>query len=505
MTTTLPIALPNIEAIEDGFNKAMNLYTVAFGKITAADAAIKDAYAAIEGVTPGATFHNHHDTREIEEFNKAVALPDQALYLSVARKLLTLRCWHYVIDRCGMQQLMDAQAKREFDEQLRYVPERPRGRREVITDADAAKGPPQFTADNVRATMATFAKDAGTIWRRGIANVFSDLDRRFRSHDGFKVGGRIILTRFANADGGIGTYGRTAEKFRDIERTFFILDGINPRHARSSFLYTVNEERQAAGLRYRAGQSEHETAYFRVRVFQNGNCHLWFTRDDLVEKVNKELAAYYGEVIGDSQTKEPDPLENRAVAAARLHGFYPTPTSLAERIINAKVPYSKGSQRILEPSAGTGNLAYLVARAKAYDGKTVKHRVDAIEIQPKLAIALRESGKLERVITADFLTIEPDPSALYDGVIMNPPFDNEADMIHVSHALKFLKPDGWLLAIMSAGTEFRETARAGAFRKLLDERKGWIYDLPAGSFSSVGTHVNTILVGIGVGAKPWDF
>lgn len=44
----------------------------------------------------------------------------------------------------------------------------------------------------------------------------------------------------------------------------------------------------------------------------------------------------------------------------------------------------------------------------------------------------------------------------------------------------------------------RDGREIDAFHKLLDERKGWLVDLPAGSFSEVGTHVNTVLVGFGL-------
>src|SRR3546814_5344789 len=36
------------------------------------------------------------------------------------------------------------------------------------------------------------------IYLRGIANSFSALDRRFRSHDGFKIGSRLIIERALN-------------------------------------------------------------------------------------------------------------------------------------------------------------------------------------------------------------------------------------------------------------------------------------------------------------------
>jgi hypothetical protein len=494
--------MPNLEDLEEGFNAGMALYDDAFDKIEAAANAIQKAHLSINILTPGFTFHSPSDAHEVSDFLKAVKLPEKGTYLRVARKLSTLQMWHYVVDKCGLQQLMDAQAKKELDEQLRYVPDRPRNSREVITGEEAEKGAPPFTAANVRATLSRFSMDAQMIWRRGIANAFSNLDRRFRSHDGFKVGkktkggttgGRVILTHFCDYHGSVPYSGTIVDTFRDIERTFHILDGRDPRHARSDMIQAIRNDRSG----YRPQQSCTENEYLRVRVFQNGHAHLWFLRDDLVELVNKELAAYYGEVIGDSNTQEADIFESRALTPTKAFGFYPTPPRLSEKIAE-KIPYREGVQRILEPSAGTGNLAFAAMKVPDYHREKGCRRIfDAIEIQPALATALRESGRFNKVTTADFLKIDPEP--IYDGVLANPPFDDERDVSHVVHALKFLKPDGWLLAIMSAGTEFRETRKAAAFRKLLAERKGWMIDLPAGSFADVGTYVNTVLVGIGKG------
>ncbi|MGE1157151.1 DUF4942 domain-containing protein, partial [Pseudomonas kitaguniensis] len=69
---------------------------------------------------------------------------------------------------------------------------------QLITKEQAAKGMPPVTVENVLATLDEFMLNADTIFRRGMANAFAKLDRRFRSHDGFKVGNRIILTRCFN-------------------------------------------------------------------------------------------------------------------------------------------------------------------------------------------------------------------------------------------------------------------------------------------------------------------
>ena len=79
---------------------------------------------------------------------------------------------------------------------------------------------------------------------------------------------------------------------------------------------------------------------------------------------------------------------------------------------------------------------------------------------------------------------------------MNPPFDLQRDIDHVHPAFKFLRPGGKLVAIMSAGTEFRENKKAVTFRKLVATHGGRFRDLPAGSFkdSGTGTNVNTVVL-----------
>jgi hypothetical protein len=44
----------------------------------------------------------------------------------------------------------------------------------------------------------------------------------------------------------------------------------------------------------------------------------------------------------------------------------------------------------------------------------------------------------------------------FDRVVMNPPFDHGADIKHVEHARKFLKPGGRLVAVVANGPRQRE-------------------------------------------------
>lgn len=155
-----------------------------------------------------------------------------------------------------------------------------------------------------------------------------------------------------------------------------------------------------------------------------------------------------------------------------FQAFY-TPTELANEM--ARMADLMAGQTVLEPSAGTGQLA----RAAVRYGIFWSH-ITCIEANPKLIPDLELNG-CKQVVCADFLACKPGPNK-FDRILMNPPFSMGDDIKHVRHAFNFLKPDGKLLAIVSAGPKQR--------RAFPGE---WI-DLPADSFKECGTSVNTAMV-----------
>lgn len=160
--------------------------------------------------------------------------------------------------------------------------------------------------------------------------------------------------------------------------------------------------------------------------------------------------------------------------------YFPTPAPVVQRMISA-AGYPGDGVTVLEPSAGLGAIARPVAALGA--------SVDCIELNGQLAGKLRQAGYTVRC--ADFLEVEPAPA--YDRVMMNPPFGGQADIRHVTHALGFLKPGGLLVAVMSAGAEFRQDKTAEAFRKLVADCGGSIEPLPDDAFKASGTSVRTVL------------
>lgn len=504
------VPMQTIEQVCAFRNEAIRHYELAFEQIAAAAQAVSQADNLWEAAAPGKPGSWSDSADEIKHFRNAVALPDRERYMRTARRLIDVTVWTHILGLAGIEQLMDTQAKAELRAQMRYVPERVGRQGEIINQDEIDQMLPPVSPENIYATLERFQGDAEMIFRRGIVNVFSQLDRRFRSHDGFKVGSRMIISYLMRNSAHL--YGKYGDMLTDVERTFRVLDGQPPHASYYGIVAKIN--REYPGTYTRAMQWLCENEYFKIRIFKNGNAHLWFTRKDLVTKVNEILADHYGEVLGDGMTKDEDPLANVKTTPARYFGFYPTPDEAAEKIINyARTLQRKDKPRlrILEPSAGTGNLArrclsnpamfddWAGGRERHLNDYRMDNVVDCIELQPHLADQLSAEGIYGKVFCADFLKIRPDQ--MYDRIVMNPPFDRERDIDHVFHALNFLKPDGILVAIMSAGIEFRQTKKSIAFRQLMEDMGADWNDLPANSFSSVGTNVNTGFIVVRKNAK----
>lgn len=155
--------------------------------------------------------------------------------------------------------------------------------------------------------------------------------------------------------------------------------------------------------------------------------------------------------------------------------LFPTPPALARRVASIAISGKAGALRVLEPSAGTGNLI----NAMAGDGLSFV----AVEISHELCDHLSRHTSAD-VRCKDFLECNGDLGA-FDLVVMNPPFAGDGGIKHIEHARQFLKPGGRLVAIFANGPRQRA--------KLIPEADDWI-DLPRGSFKESGTDVSAAIV-----------
>mgnify|MGYP003669570331 FL=1 len=172
----------------------------------------------------------------------------------------------------------------------------------------------------------------------------------------------------------------------------------------------------------------------------------------------------------------------RELQGSKIAGYFPTP----KKVIDLMVDHVniKQTDRILEPSLGSGSIADAVA--------PLCHEVKGFEVNYTLAeICDQKEYLIER---RDFLTVKLGDITSYDKILMNPPFENLQDCEHVKHAYQFLKEGGTLAAIMSPSYTFNSTSKAESFRNWLSTVSYHDEELPAGSFKDSGTGVNTRLL-----------
>lgn len=133
---------------------------------------------------------------------------------------------------------------------------------------------------------------------------------------------------------------------------------------------------------------------------------------------------------------------------------------------------------ILEPSAGTGRLIDAVLEASPVDVL----QIAIVEHNSALCDGL--ARKYKRVYPGDFLNrCAWELGGPFDKIIMNPPFVSGADMAHIKHALKMLKPGGRLVGICAGGPRQEREIKPLAF--------DW-WPLPPGTFKNAGTMVNAV-------------
>ena len=236
--------------------------------------------------------------------------------------------------------------------------------------------------------------------------------------------------------------------------------------------------------------------------------------------------------------KEADKIKEleRAMVGRRNDGldFFPTPEGVAQEMIDAAE--IEPGMSVLEPSAGMGHIAEMIRGAgvdpdvveMANDRKELLEakgfRVvgrDFMDMNPRSftfgdtfkmedgtegvmrGLGGMGSNRVRLVVDGDERTaIYVDRDELtgvkksgansgYDRIIMNPPFSDRRDALHVQHAYSLLKPGGRLVAIMGEGVFNGQDKKAQAFREWLEEVGGSEEKLPEGSFLDPSLPVNT--------------
>lgn len=197
--------------------------------------------------------------------------------------------------------------------------------------------------------------------------------------------------------------------------------------------------------------------------------NMGITNTDELKQALRDYINFRGG-LSEEQRKAQD-LKNaeREFVGTKIPGFFPTPKPIVEKMVNAA--YIQPGDKVLEPSAGKGDIADVVKE------KAPESEVSVVEIVPSLQELLRKKGY--NPTSADFLKFK---EGNFNRIVMNPPFEKGQDIDHVRHAYDLLSPGGRVVAIMSEGPFFRSDKKATEFRNWLDEKEGTSEKLDAGSF-----------------------
>jgi len=181
-----------------------------------------------------------------------------------------------------------------------------------------------------------------------------------------------------------------------------------------------------------------------------------------------------------STGKKEDPLKKalRGLVGHKGFDFFPTPQHVAQKMAGYINPVP--DMKILEPSAGIGNLCDAMVEAGA-----TKDNITTVEPDCILREILSMKGYRLTPSSDNFMDKQLQQCFFeqFDAVIMNPPFSNKQDVEHVTAAYNCLKSGGRLVAIVSEGTMFRSDSKTASFRErfmpllIVDEK------LPAGTFA----------------------
>lgn len=213
----------------------------------------------------------------------------------------------------------------------------------------------------------------------------------------------------------------------------------------------------------------------------------------LYAKVNEMLNTIGGQWHTGAQAHifEDDPRDlieemvaTGAVYTRKDFEFFETTADLSQRVISHAD--LKFGLKTLEPNAGLGALAVPAAKIVGIENVT------CIELMERNVKHLQALG-FGITQSQDFLEVPA--QAVYDRILLNPPFSAGRDAAHIQHAYaNFLAPGGRLVAIASTQWQTHTTAPAKAFQAFLAKLDAKVEQIEAGAFKESGTDVPTTLI-----------
>lgn len=192
--------------------------------------------------------------------------------MSTITRNLDRSIWRDLMQKSGMLALMDAQARKQWDDNL---------------ESDDI---PEISEANILSTFEQLHQSKAEVFERGIINVFKGLSWDYKTNSPCFFGKKIIINNLVthNRWGFSLTWGFRRDQLADLERMLYLLDGKAIPDNRGDISINLMDH-----IRDNPAKDVYDDAYFSIRYFQKGTAHLTFKRPELVEKMNDIIAKHY--------------------------------------------------------------------------------------------------------------------------------------------------------------------------------------------------------------------
>lgn len=192
--------------------------------------------------------------------------------MSTITRNLDRSIWRDLMKKSGMISLMDAQARKQWDNNL---------------EGDDI---PEISEANILSTFEQLHHNKADVFERGIINVFKGLSWDYKTNSPYQFGKKIIVNNLVNHNrwGFKLNSGWRRDQLADLERILFLLDGKPIPENCHDVTVRLSEH-----INQQSTPEIFDDAYFSIRYFQKGSAHITFNRPELIERMNDIIVKHY--------------------------------------------------------------------------------------------------------------------------------------------------------------------------------------------------------------------
>lgn len=224
-----------------------------------------------------AAFQPAEESSSWDKFSATVVSGSYSDQTEAVGELWKIVAWRMLVHRLGVLKTMSSKRRREFDEICGYGANNVRERAAEL---------PDISEDTIYSVLMGYCSSAEEFLEEAIAEEYDFWKCHSERHELatnrrslYKLDSKVIKSYMVSrcARGYRCDWDRERHVIA-IDNIFHLLDGKGclSSGTKGPLVDAINE-----------GSGSGETEYFRFRCFENRNLHLWFKRQDLLERFNQ--------------------------------------------------------------------------------------------------------------------------------------------------------------------------------------------------------------------------